>query len=117
MADIKNPAVLWIKGFLFLALGLLASGLLVLQAPHVTVYLLHLLAIWAFCRSYYFAFYVIEHYMDPGYRFAGLLSFVRYVAAARPRLINTINQDLRRQLLPQMFTFAAISVHRQVPIQ
>ncbi len=29
--------------------------------------------------AYYFAFYVIEHYVDPGYRFAGLWSFVRYV--------------------------------------
>jgi hypothetical protein len=25
-----------------------------------------------FCRFYYFAFYVIEHYVDPGYRFSGL---------------------------------------------
>ena len=35
------------------------------------------LAIWAFCRSYYFAYYVIEHYADPGDRFSGLLSFIR----------------------------------------
>jgi hypothetical protein len=37
-----------------------------------------LLAIWAFCRAYYFAFYVIEHYVDPEYRFSGLLDFCRY---------------------------------------
>ena len=35
-------------------------------------------AIWAFCRAYYFAFYVIELYVDPGQRFAGLGSFVRH---------------------------------------
>jgi hypothetical protein len=35
-------------------------------------------AIWAFCRAYYFAFYVIERYIDPGFRFAGLSSLVRY---------------------------------------
>ncbi len=34
--------------------------------------------VWAFCRAYYFAFYVIEHHVDPGYRFSGLISFVAY---------------------------------------
>ncbi len=78
MADIKNPKVLWAKGLLFFGLGLLASVLLVLEAPTVRVALLLLLAIWAFCRSYYFAFYVIEHYVDPEYRFSGLFDFCRY---------------------------------------
>jgi len=27
---------------------------------------------------YYFAFYVIQHYVDPAYRFSGLWSFVCY---------------------------------------
>jgi hypothetical protein len=36
-----------------------------------------------FCRSYYFAFYVIERYVDPGYRFSGLGSFVLYVVRGR----------------------------------
>ena len=34
------------------------------------------LTIWAFCRAYYFAFYVIEHYVDPGFKYAGLWDFV-----------------------------------------
>jgi hypothetical protein len=37
------------------------------------------ITVWAFCRAYYFAFYVIERYVDPGYRFAGLLSLLRYI--------------------------------------
>jgi len=41
------------------------------------------LAVWAFCRAYYFAFYVIEHYADPGYRFAGLMSFIGYALRRR----------------------------------
>ena len=36
-----------------------------------------LLAIWAFCRAYYFLFYVIQHYLDPRYRYAGLWHFLR----------------------------------------
>jgi hypothetical protein len=78
MADIKNPKVIWAKGLLFVGLGLLASVLLVMEAPTVRAALLLVLAIWAFCRAYYFAFYVIEHYVDPGYHFSGLVDFCRY---------------------------------------
>jgi hypothetical protein len=78
MTDLKNPAMIWTKGFLFLVLGLLASVLVVLQAPSVTIALLLLLSVWAFCRFYYFAFYVIQHYVDSTYRFSGLLSFLHY---------------------------------------
>jgi hypothetical protein len=43
------------------------------------------IAIWSFCRAYYFAFYVIQHYVDDGYRFAGLGSFIRYLLERRSR--------------------------------
>jgi hypothetical protein len=78
MADIQNTKLIWIKGILFLCLGLLASALLMLLAPSVTVAVLLWVSVWAFCRSYYFAFYVIQHYVDADYRFSGLLSFLRY---------------------------------------
>jgi hypothetical protein len=45
--------------------------------------LLFVVAIWCFCRFYYFAFYAIERYVDPSYRFSGLLSFARYVFQRR----------------------------------
>jgi hypothetical protein len=34
--------------------------------------LLLVLVIWSFCRAYYFSFYVLERYVDPGFKFAGL---------------------------------------------
>jgi hypothetical protein len=83
MADIKNPKLIWIKGILFLLLGLLASVLLLLNSPNVTVALLLCLSVWAFCRFYYFAFYVIQHYVDSNYRFSGLLSFLHYAIFKR----------------------------------
>ncbi|HXY37070.1 MAG TPA: hypothetical protein VEI07_22775 [Planctomycetaceae bacterium] len=43
------------------------------------------MAIWSFSRFYYFAFYVIEKYVDSSYRFAGLPSFARYLIAERRR--------------------------------
>jgi hypothetical protein len=79
MADIKNQKVIWAKGILFLFLGLFSSLLLVLETSSMKVVLLLLVSIWAFCRCYYFVFYVIEHYVDSDYRFSGLLSFFQYM--------------------------------------
>ena len=79
MADLKNPRVIIAKGFLFLLCGLLAAGILLLESPSWRVAMLLAISIWGFSRFYYFAFYVIEHYVDDGYRFAGLWSFARYL--------------------------------------
>ena len=83
MSDLTSPFLIKLKGWLFLLIGFAASGLLVYEAPSLRVTVLLALAVWGFCRFYYFAFYVIEHYVDPGYRFSGLVSFVRYVFTRR----------------------------------
>jgi len=79
MTDITNPKLIYAKGALFLFGGLLASALLIAERPSIKVAVLLAVAIWCFARAYYFAFYVIEHYVDGRYRFAGLWSFVRYL--------------------------------------
>jgi len=78
LGDIRSPRWLFIKGVLFLVLGLLAGTILLLDSPTLRTTVLLAITIWAFCRAYYFAFYVIEHYVDPGYRFAGIWDFARY---------------------------------------
>ena len=83
MGDLRDPRLIYAKGFLFLLGGLLASAGVLLEAPTLRVALLLAIAVWCFARFYYFAFYVIEHYVDPTYRFAGLWSFVRYLAGRR----------------------------------
>jgi hypothetical protein len=83
MADLTNPKLIYLKGFLFLLAGLLASGLLILEHPTLKVAALLAVAVWCFARFYYFMFYVIERYVDPGYRFAGIGSFVRYVIGGK----------------------------------
>ena len=83
MGDIRNPRLLYLKGGLFLFLGACASILLWLEHPSVRTALLLALAIWGFARAYYFAFYVVEHYIDDGYRYAGLWSFFRYALHRR----------------------------------
>jgi hypothetical protein len=83
LADITNPKLLYLKGLLFLVLGILASALLLAEAPDFRVAVLLAIAIWAFARAYYFAFYVVECYIDPGYRFAGLFDFACYLLRKR----------------------------------
>ena len=84
MGDLTNHRVIKLKGFLFLFLGLLSSVLLLAPALTIRNVALLVIAIWSFCRFYYFAFYVIEHYVDPSFRFAGLGSFFAYLLKRKP---------------------------------
>lgn len=83
MPDITSPTLLWFKFALFLLVGVLASALALFFYPDLKLAALMAIAIWAFARAYYFAFYVIEHYVDPSYKFAGLVDFVRYALRKR----------------------------------
>ena len=79
MKELTDPKWIKAKGILFLLVGLSSSALLVVEHPEIKVAMLLGIAIWCFCRFYYCAFYVIEHYVDPAYRFSGLWSFARYI--------------------------------------
>jgi hypothetical protein len=83
MKNIADPFWIKTKGILFLILGMLAAILLVLELPSVKVVVLLAIAIWSFCRFYYFAFYVIEKYVDSTYRYSGLLDLTRYLIRRR----------------------------------
>jgi hypothetical protein len=77
MRNLHHAAALYAKALLFLALGIL-SAVLLLEDPTLKKVLLLGLCIWAFCRAYYFAFYVIEKYVDSQYRYSGLMSLIKY---------------------------------------
>jgi len=83
MKDLTNPRWIKFKGILFLVVGLLSFVLIVVAHPEIVNVLLLCVTIWCFCRFYYFAFYVIEHYVDSTYRFSGLWSFARYLFSRR----------------------------------
>jgi len=87
MKNIADPFWIKVKGILFLILGTLASILLVLELPSVKVVVLLALAIWSFCRFYYFAFYVMEKYVDSTYRYSGLLDLARHLVRRSPKPI------------------------------
>lgn len=78
MKDLTNPVWIKLKGLLFLAIGIIAVVLLFVGDPRWQTGVLLFVAVWSFCRFYYFAFYVIEKYVDPKYKFSGLISFARY---------------------------------------
>lgn len=77
--DIERPWLLYLKAGLFLILGATAVGLILVEQPQLRTALLLAVAIWGFCRAYYFAFYVLERYVDADFRFAGLLALLAYL--------------------------------------
>jgi hypothetical protein len=83
MKDLTDPFWIKFKGGLFLFLGVMAATILIIDNPNLKDAGLLILAIWCFCRAYYFAFYVIEHYVDATYKFSGLFSFLKYLLNQR----------------------------------
>ena len=81
--DLKSARLIYLKGLLFLVTGLLSLAALLLESPTLRTAFLLAVAVWSFCRLYYFMFYVIEKYVDPSFKFAGLYSFVMYLLRRR----------------------------------
>lgn len=78
MGDLQNPRWMYLKAILFVIGGALSAGLIWAESPHWKTAALLVVCVWCFARAYYFAFYVIEHYIDDDFRYAGLSSAVRY---------------------------------------
>ncbi len=83
MKDLSSPFWIKLKGILFLFIGIVAAVLVFLDNPKWQTAVLLALAIWSFCRFYYFAFYVIEKYVDSKYKFSGLIDFAKYLFRRR----------------------------------
>jgi hypothetical protein len=79
MKDLTSVFWIKVKGLLFLLIGLAAATLIFISDPKWQTAVLLAVSVWGFCRFYYFAFYVIEKYVDPARKFSGLLSFARYL--------------------------------------
>jgi hypothetical protein len=85
MKDLSNPFWIKLKGILFLLIGIAAAILIFLDNPNWKTAMLLALTIWSFCRFYYFAFYVVEKYVDANYKFSGLISFAKYFFMRRKK--------------------------------
>lgn len=80
-------------------LGLLSAVLVFLERPALRVAGFLVVAVWSFCRFYYFAFYVLERDVDPAYRFSGLFSLARHLL--RDPVANLERSHLRPDAQPQ----------------
>ena len=83
MKDVQSTRAMWLKGVLFLVIGFLSGGLLLLENGNWRTAVLLMLCVWGFSRAYYFAFYVISHWVDPTYRFSGLGQFFIHIGTNR----------------------------------
>jgi hypothetical protein len=79
MKDLKNSKLIYLKGCLFLTVLITSVVLVLIDSLSWKTLLLLCLIVWSSARLYYFAFYVIEKYVDPTYKFSGILSFIKYL--------------------------------------
>ncbi len=74
-----SPRWIFVKAALFAVILLMSSLIVVLDARIWVRALVIFLVIWSAARLYYFMFYVIERYVDSGYRFAGIYDCLKYL--------------------------------------
>ena len=78
MPELKDPRLMYLKAWLFLLAGLGAAAGILIELPSLRIAFLLAVAVWSFCRLYYFLFYVIERYIDPRKKFAGIGAAAMY---------------------------------------
>ncbi len=86
--DLQTPWLIHAKGLLFVVLGAMSAALLLAQMPSLRTAALLAVTIWAFCRFYYYLFYVLEKYLGHQHRFAGVIDALRFLFRtnrARPK--------------------------------
>jgi len=83
MPDLTSRSLIVLKGLLFGLIVVFSGGLLILDAPRLRTALLVTVLAWSSARLYYFLFYVVERYVDPSLRYAGLVALIRSFLASR----------------------------------
>jgi hypothetical protein len=72
MTDLNSKKWIIAKGAMFFGIAVLTVSLILLEMPSLNLAAYLVLLVWASCRSYYFLFYVLEHYVDRSMRYGGL---------------------------------------------
>ncbi len=83
MRDLHSTKAMWLKAWLFLLIGILSAAILLVENWSWRTALLLVLCVWGFCRAYFFAFYVIERWVDPKFKFSGLGHFIAWCWRSR----------------------------------
>jgi hypothetical protein len=80
MSDLQSKSLIVAKGLMFLGIATAATALLFFDSPTAKTAVLLLLLAWSAARFYYFLFYVLERYVDPKLRYAGILALIGAIA-------------------------------------
>lgn len=83
MADLKSPRLIVAKGIMFAAISFMSVYIILDEYRSLKLAVLLCLLVWASCRFYYFLFYVLEKYVDPRLRYAGIVDLVTRIAQGR----------------------------------
>ena len=86
MRDLTSKRWIVAKGVMFALVALATAALILAEMPTVKLALLLTTLVWASCRFYYFLFYVLERYVDPTMRYAGLVDLLMGMRQRRQRL-------------------------------
>src|SRR5262245_10891690 len=86
MRDLESKTWIVAKGAMFAVIAVAAAPLVLFEAPSLKVAALVLVLVWASCRFYYFLFYVLEHYVDPSMRYAGLFDLMMGMRRRRDQI-------------------------------
>ena len=81
--DLVNPKWMYLKAIGFVLIAFLCAASLFIKLMELDTVVLIVCLVWASARAYYFCFFVIEKYIDPEYKFAGVGSAIRYVLRRR----------------------------------
>lgn len=95
MSDLTSKRVIFVKGWLFLAIAAISAYLIVQRSPHVVTAVLAGTLVWSSCRFYYFLFYVLEKYVDPGMKYRGVWHL--YGQLRRARLQGKPESDVSKE--------------------
>lgn len=79
MADLKSKKLIVAKGILFLIIAVACFSLILIQLLSWKNALLLICLVWASCRFYYFLFYVLEKYVNPSLKYAGIWALIQAI--------------------------------------
>jgi len=83
VADLRSKPLIVAKGVMFLLIAATAAYLVWSELPSWRIALLLAVLVWAACRFYYFLFYVLESYVDPRLRYAGVWPMIAQLLRRR----------------------------------
>ncbi|MBN8611627.1 MAG: hypothetical protein J0L92_13625 [Deltaproteobacteria bacterium] len=96
MTDLTSKTWIVAKGVMFAVIAILAAAIVWLEAPNLRVAFLLALLAWSSARFYYFLFYVLERYVDPTMRYAGVLDLLMGMRQRRRTLRGEADEPRER---------------------